>query len=108
MLERGIQVAPSTICRRVQRYIPELEKPWDRFSRPVGCSWRMDETFVNIKGNWHYLYRAVDKQGRTVDFSLSKTRGIAAAKAFLRKALCSQRRAAGVRACARDGCRQAR
>ena len=57
MLERGIQGAPSTICRWVQRYIPEIEKRWDRFSRPVSSSWRVDETFVNIKGNWHYLYR---------------------------------------------------
>lgn len=87
MLERGIQVAPSTICRWVQRYIPEFEKRWDRFSRPVGSSWRMDETFVNVKGKWYYLYRAVDKQGRTVDFYLSKTRGIDSAKAFFRKAL---------------------
>jgi transposase-like protein len=87
MLERGIQVTPSTICRWVQRYIPEFEKRWDRFSRPVGTSWRVDETFVNIKGNWHYLYRAVDKQGRTIDFYLSQTRGITAAQAFFRKAL---------------------
>ena len=73
MLERGIQVAPSTICRWVQRYIPEFKKRWDRFARSVGSSWRMDETFVNIKSKWHYLYRAVDKQGRTVDSYLSKT-----------------------------------
>ena len=63
MLERGIQVAPSTICRWVQRCIPEFEKRWDRCSRRVGTSWRVDETFANIKGNWHYLYRAVDRQG---------------------------------------------
>ena len=74
MLERGIQGAPSTICRWVQRYIPEVEKRWDRFSCPVSSSWRVDETFVNIKGNWHYLYRGVDKQGRTTDFYLSQTR----------------------------------
>jgi transposase-like protein len=87
MLERGLQMAPSTIYRWVQHYIPEFEKRWNRFSRPVGTSWRVDETYVNIRGVWHYLYRAVDKQGRTIDFYLSKTRGIAAAQAFFRKAL---------------------
>ena len=82
MLERGVSVAPSTIYRWVQRFVPEFEKRWDRFSRSVGSSWRVDETYVNIKGNWQYLYRAVDKRGRTVDFYLSKTRGIAAAQHF--------------------------
>ena len=53
----------------------------------MGASWRVDETFVNIKGQWQYLYRAVDKQGRTVDFYLSKTRSIAAAQHFFRKAV---------------------
>ena len=87
MLERGVSVAPPTIYRWVQRFVPEFEKRWDRFSRSVGSSWRVDETYVNIKGNWQYLYRAVDKQGRTVDFYLSKTRGIAAAQHFFRKAV---------------------
>jgi transposase-like protein len=87
MLERGQAMAPSTIYRWVQSYVPEFEKRWNRFSRPVGTSWRVDETYVNIKGEWHYLYRAVDKQGRTIDFYLSRARGIAAAKAFFRKAL---------------------
>jgi transposase-like protein len=86
MLERGLAMAPSTIYRWVQSYVPEFEKRWNRFSRPVGTSWRVDETYVNIKGAWHYLYRAVDKQGRTIDFYLSKTRGVTAAKAFFRKA----------------------
>ena len=61
MLERGVSVVPSTIYRWVQRFIPEFEKRWDRFSRSVGSSWRVDETYVNIKGQWQYLYRAVDK-----------------------------------------------
>ena len=95
MLERGVSVAPSTISRKgdkyrwVQRFVPEFEKRWDRFSRSVGSSWRVDETYVNIKGQWQYLYRAVNKQGRTVDFYLSKTRGIAAAQHFFRKAIAS-------------------
>jgi transposase-like protein len=63
MLERGISVAPSTIFRWVQRYMPEFAKRWDRFSRPVGWSWRVDETYILVKGQWCYLYRAVDKQG---------------------------------------------
>jgi transposase-like protein len=53
----------------------------------VGTSWRCDETYVSIRGKWHYLYRAVDKQGKTVDFLLRRDRGIAAAQAFFRKAL---------------------
>ena len=65
------------------------QRPDPVFSRSVGCSWRVDETYIAIKGNWHYLYRAVDKHGRTVDFLLRPDRGIAAAQAFFRKALAS-------------------
>jgi transposase-like protein len=89
MAERGIQVAHSTILRWVARYVPEFEKRWSRFSRPVGTSWRVDETYVSIKAKWHYLYRAVDKHGKTVDFLLRPDRGVAAAQAFFRKALAS-------------------
>ncbi len=71
----------------VTRYVPEYEKRWNRFSRPVGTSWRTDETYISIRGKWHYLYRAVDKQGKTVDFLLRRDRGIAAAQAFFRKTL---------------------
>lgn len=92
MLERGLEMVPSTIYRWVQCYVPEFEKRWNRFSRSVGTSWRVDETYVNIKGKWHYLYRAVDKQGRTIDFYLSRTRGITAAQAFFRKALATHSR----------------
>jgi transposase-like protein len=87
MAERGVTVAHSTILRWVCRYVPEYEKRWNRFSRPVGTSWRTDETYISIRGKWHYLYRAVDKQGKTVDFLLRRDRGIAAAQAFFRKAL---------------------
>jgi transposase-like protein len=86
MLERRISIAPSTIFRWVQRYVPEFEKRWNRFARPAGCSWRVDETYILIKGRWCYLYRAVDKHGCTVDFLLHEDRGIAAAQAFFRKA----------------------
>ena len=55
MAERGVVVSYTTIMRWVIRYAPEFEKRWSRFSRSVGCSWRVDETYIAIKGNWHYL-----------------------------------------------------
>lgn len=70
MAERSLSLAHTTIMRWVQRYVPEFEKRWNRFARPVGGSWRVDETYVKIKGRWAYLYRAVDKAGKTVDFLL--------------------------------------
>ena len=76
----------------MQRYAPEFEKRWRRFARAVGQSWRIDETYVKMRGEWCYLYRAVDRAGRTVDFRLSARRDVAAAKAFLRKAIKSQQR----------------
>jgi transposase-like protein len=75
----------------VQHYTPEFQKRWHRFARTVGGSWRMDETYVRVKGTWMYLYRAVDKAGQTVDFLLSQNRDVNAAKAFLRKAMKGQR-----------------
>ena len=86
MAERGILLAHTTILRWVQRYVPEFEKRWSRYARPVGNSWRVDETYLKIKGQWVYLYRAVDKVGRTVDFLLSRRRDIAAAKRFFSRA----------------------
>jgi len=86
MAERGIALTHTTILRWVQRYVPEFEKRWSRYARPVGDSWRVDETYLKIKGQWVYLYRAVEKQGRTVDFLLSRRRDIAAAKRFFSRA----------------------
>ena len=82
MAERGIALAHTTILRWVQRYVPDFEKRWNQYARAVGDSWRVDETYIKVKGQWVYLYRAVDKQGRTVDFLLSKRRDVAAAKRF--------------------------
>jgi transposase-like protein len=92
MAERGISLAHTTIMRWVQRYVPEFEKRWNRFACRAGSSWRVDETYVKIKGRWTYLYRAVDKQGRTVDFLLRAKQDVAAAKAFFRRAFKSQGR----------------
>ena len=87
MGERGIELAHTTILRWVQRYVPEFEKRWGWYARAVGGSWRCDETYIKVNGRWTYLYRAVDKQGRTVDFRLSERRDVAAAKAFFTKAM---------------------
>jgi putative transposase len=88
MLERGIQVDHSTINRWVIHYAPLLEEKFRKnYKRKVGSSWRMDETYIKIKGVWQYLYRAVDKDGNTIDFMLAKNRNEAAAKAFFIKAI---------------------
>ena len=87
MAERGLAIYPSTIWRWVQRFVPEFEKRWDTLRRLTGSSWRVDEKYVQIRGKWFYLYRAVDKQGRTIDFLLRPDRGIVAAQAFFRKAV---------------------
>jgi DDE domain len=76
MAERGIVVSHTTIHPWVIRYVLEFEKRWNRFSRPVNTSWRVDETYINIRGKWSYLYRAVNKHGKTVDFLLRPDRGI--------------------------------
>ena len=89
MADRGVELTHTTVLHWVQRFMPESEKRWMRFARPVGKSWRVDETYILVRGQWRYLYRAVDKHGRTVDFRLSEHRNIAAAKDFFRKALLS-------------------
>jgi transposase-like protein len=82
MAERGVDVSHTTILQWVQRFVPEFEKRWNCYARPVGSSWRVDETYIRVRGRWTYLYRAVDKQGLTFDFLLSERRDIAAAKLF--------------------------
>ena len=87
MHERGVSVDHATLNRWVIKYAPEVEKQFRRRQQPVGKSWRMDETYVRIKGQWKYWYRAVDKEGQTVDFLLTPNRDRDAAEAFLRKAI---------------------
>jgi transposase-like protein len=92
MSERGLNLAHTTILRWVRRYTPEFARCWNRFGRTAGRSWRVDETYIKVRGHWSYLYRAVDKAGQTIDFRLSRTRDVAAAKAFFKKAIRHERR----------------
>jgi IS6 family transposase len=86
--ERAVEVDHTTIYRWVQRYAPEIEARLKWYWRPrSGVSWQVDETYVKVKGKWVYLYRAIDKYGRTVDFYLSLRRNAKAAKRFLGMAL---------------------
>src|SRR3712207_2780735 len=87
MLERGVHVDHATVNRWVIKYSPQLEDAFHRRKRPVRLSWRMDETYIKVKGEWRYLYRAVDKHGQTIDFLLTKERDEQAAKRFLTKAI---------------------
>lgn len=68
-------------------YTPQLEKAFHKKKRSVGSSWRFDETYIKVKGQWRYLYRAVDKSGQTIDFMLTARRDEKAARRFLNKAI---------------------
>src|SRR6266849_7103148 len=85
--ERGVPIDHATIQRWVVKYSPQLEEAFHRRKRPVWVSWRMDETYMKVKGQWDYLYRAVDKTGQTIDFLLAEHRDEQAAKRFLTKAI---------------------
>jgi IS6 family transposase len=87
MIERGIQVDYSTIMRWVHQYSPEIEKKIRRHLRLTNDSWRVDETYIKVKGKWKYFYRAVDPNGETIDFMLSAKLNRTAAKRFFKKAL---------------------
>ena len=88
MLERGIKVDHGTINRWVIEYSPQLEANFRKnYKSPVGSSWRMDETYIKVKGEWYYLYCAVDKAGKTIDFMLSEKRDKKAAIRFFSKAI---------------------
>jgi transposase-like protein len=87
MAERGISVDHATIHRWVIRYSPELLERFDSRKRAVTGKWHIDETYIKVRGQWRYLYRAIDSNGDTVEFWFSERRNLTAAKRFLRKAL---------------------
>jgi putative transposase len=87
MQERRVSVDHSSINRWAIRLLPLIEQMARKHKRPVGSSWSMDETYIKVKGVWKYLYRAVDKQRKTVDFLLTAKRDMAAAKRFFDKAM---------------------
>jgi transposase-like protein len=85
--ERGIIVSHTTVMRWVLRYVPEYERRWARFARPISSSWRMDETAVSVRGGRRYLYRAVDRDGKSIHSLLCEDRTVESAKAFFRSAV---------------------
>jgi putative transposase len=87
MAERGISVDHATVHRWVIRYSPELLKRFNQRKRVVTAKWHVDETYIKVRGQWKYLYRAIDSNGDTVEFWFSERRNLSAAKRFLRKAL---------------------
>ncbi|MEM8779337.1 MAG: IS6 family transposase [Cyanobacteria bacterium P01_G01_bin.49] len=91
MLERGLKVDHSTIGRWVLAYAPEIEKRTRRYLKPTNDSWKVDETYIKVKGEWKYLDRAIDSEGNTLDFMLSASRNAEAAYRFFKKVLKSRR-----------------
>ena len=87
--ERGLCVDHTTIYRWVIKFTPGMEKVIRKCKKPVGRSWRMDETYIKVNGQWKYLYRAVDKEGQTVDYLLTAKRDKKAANRFFKKAISS-------------------
>src|SRR3954471_4908351 len=84
---RGVIVDHATVQRWVYKFTPLIEVGFKKRRKIVGKSWSMDETYIKVKGEWMYLYRAVDKEGKTVDFLLTKRRNKLAAHKFLLKAI---------------------
>jgi transposase-like protein len=87
MAERGISVDHATVHRWTVHYAPLLLEQFNRLKRPVSGRWHIDETYIKVRGQWRYLYRAIDSIGNTVEFWFSERRNLTAAKRFLRKAL---------------------
>ena len=98
--ERGIDIAHTTMMRWVHTYAPLLKKRLKKFLKASNDSWRVDETYIKVKGKWNYLYRAVDSEGNTLDWMLSKKRNKEAAEEFFKQTLandhCTSPRVAGV------------
>jgi putative transposase len=87
MADRGVIVDHSTLNRWGIRYAPLIAANAQAMKRPTAISWRMDETYLKVKGKWTYLYRAVDRDGNTLDFMLSERRNTAAARRFFKRAI---------------------
>ncbi|MEO1607370.1 MAG: IS6 family transposase [Pseudomonadota bacterium] len=87
LAERGVKVDHATLNRWVVKYAPLVAKTALKRRASISSSWRLDETYIKVKGAWHYLYRAVDKHGQTIDFMLSECRDLPAAQLFLVKAI---------------------
>lgn len=87
MAERGVEVDHATLNRWVVKFAPLIASRAQERKRPTATSWRMDETYIKVKGQWTYLYRAVDLNGQTIDFMLSERRNLAAARRFLKQAI---------------------
>jgi len=87
MTERGLSVAHTTIYRWVQAYAPEIDKRCRPHLKQTNDSWRVDETYIRVRGKWMYLYRTVDSTGQTLDFLLNQTRSTRAARRFFREVL---------------------
>src|SRR4051812_49785285 len=85
--DRGVSVDHTTLYRWIQAYAVELEKRLRPHLRPTNGSWRVDETYIKVKGRWGYLYRGVDSRGRTIDFRLSPRREAHGAQRFFCQAL---------------------
>lgn len=87
LAERGVRVDHASLNRWVVKYAPLIAARAQAKKRSTGKSWRMDETYIKVKGRWTYLYRAVDRHGQTLDFMLSERRNLAAARRFFKRAI---------------------
>ena len=87
MAERGVRVDHATLNRWVVKFSPLIAARAQARKRSTATSWRVDETYIKVKGKWRYLYRAVDRDGQTLDFMLSHRRDLAAARRFFKQAI---------------------
>ena len=85
--ERGVEIDHATLNRWVVKYARQIAANAQARKKPTACSWRMDETYIKVRGKWTYLYRAVDRDGQTLEFMLSENRDTAAARRFFKRAI---------------------